>query len=73
MLDLQLIKGKKHVASPSQGHMEINKTDRQSFTHTPSYNIPVTCMFLVGVRKIEYPKRSDKCTRRSSTLRAVRT
>ena len=56
------------VASPSQGHTETNETNNHACSHsllraileTP---INLTCLFLDGGRKPEYPEREPTHTR----------
>ena len=59
------------VASPSQDHTETN-----DHTHTPRNNletsINLTCMFLDGGRKPEYPERTHAYTGRTYKLHTER-
>ena len=53
------------VASPSQGHTETNETNNRARSHSFLRTIlesliSLTCMFLDGGRKPEYPERLIK-------------
>ena len=61
------------VASPSQGHTETNETNNHTRSHSLLRTIiesPInlTCMFLDGGRKPEYPERTHAYTGRTCKL-----
>jgi len=64
------------LASPSQGHIETNETQPCTLTLTPKDNlespINLTCMFLDGGRKLEYPERTHAYTGRTCKLHTER-
>ena len=55
------------VASPSQGHTETNKPCTLTVTARVNLKSPInlTCMFLDGGRKPEYPERTHAYTGRT--------
>jgi len=63
------------VANPSQGHTETNNHARShSLLRTIFLESPInlTCMFLDGKRKLEYPERTDAYTGRTCKLHTER-
>jgi len=65
------------VASPSQGHTETNETNNHTHAHSLLRTIlesPInlTCMFLDGGRKPEYPERTHGYTGRTCKLHTER-
>ena len=65
------------VASPSQGHTETNETNNHTHSHSllrTIFDSPInlTCMFLDGGRKLEYPERTHAYTGRTCELHTER-
>ena len=62
------------VASPSQGHTETNETNTLTLAPRDNLESPIniTCMFLDGGRKPEYPVRTHTYTGRTCKLHTER-
>lgn len=61
----------RQVISPSQGNTEAYRTNNQAPLHTKRNKLSWQS-YILHVRKVEYPERSDTCTGRTYKLHAER-